>query len=249
MKFLKSTCLLFVLFFLSLSAQEKSLYNPVKMKLQAKNMHILGGVEVTLNSIVVGSIEYSTKDNFFTFGLLGSSTLVKDFREFNYYAKLAKSGFLLTYRDVYNKPDKPAFNYEPSETGHFMDLTLEYQFAESFPLRLLWNTVVFGCDRKTINNKGTIGNQYTTYVEADYPVITGKKVNLKIGTGGTFAFRNPSGIKANFNGETAGIINVYATASRVLKINDYKLPIDLSGIWNPQSQKTYLQITADIVSF
>jgi len=249
MKLLKSICLASSLIALSFSAQVKLSENPIKMKLQTKNMHIARGVQITDNTMVNGNLELSTKDDFFTFGISGSSTFVKDFKEFNYYVKLAKSGFTLSLWDISSNTAENSFDYTKN-TGRIMDLSLEYKFAESFPLKLLWSTIVFGgSDRGEINHKGKIGNKYTSYIEADYPVITGKKVNLNVGAGGTFAFRNPSGIKSNLNGNTAGIINIYATASRVLEINDYKLPIELSGIWNPEAQKTYLQITVDIVSF
>jgi len=126
---------------------------------------------------------------------------------------------------------------------------LEYQFNESFPLKLHWNTVVFGWDRKDIDDKGTKGNKYSSYVSAYYPIIQGEKVNLTAGVGGAFALRGTKYSKENFYGKTSGIINVELTASKVVEILEYKLPISVSGIWNPQAQKTYAQIVFDLVRF
>jgi len=257
MKFLKTACLSVALGLLASNfyAQEKT-DGPLKLAIKAKNSNISKGGLVTDNFNVTGDLRFSTKDDAFTIGVFSGSSIARDYREFNYYASFSKNGFKLGIDDIYN-PEKNsavyqkynAFNYNAKETGHFIDLSLEYQFAGPYPVKLHWNTVVFGNDRDKINKKGTEGNRYSSYISAYYPIVQGKKVNLTAGIGGAFALRSTKKIKKNLYGETAGIVNVELTASRVVEIFDHKLPISVSGIWNPQAQKTYMQIEFDLIRF
>lgn len=276
MKFLKTACLLFAstLVVSSLSAQEEKeeKYSPVNMSLQVKNSHIWRGLEVSDNALIDGDLRLVDKSNTFGVGIWGATTFDTDFKEFDYYVSFKKAGFSLEVWDIFNYSKKntkdannldgyntdDAFDYSAHTTGRFIDVRLGYQLpVEKFPLNISWNTVVFGRDRSVVKKDNTgyekTGNNYSTYVELGYPILRNQVVDLDVAVGGAFAFRpgyNKSGKKRkNFYGETAGIVNVSLEASRTVKLGSYELPISLTGIWNPQHQKTYMQIALDVLQF
>ena len=101
---------------------------------------------------------------------------------------------------------------------------------------------MFGRDRSADNKE----QKYTTFVYAEYPIYN--KVGWKVdaGVGGAFAL-NKAGEKQNFYGNTSGIVHTQLKVSHDLKIGSYSLPVHAMGLWNPQSQKAYFQIGAQII--
>jgi len=268
MKLLKTACLSVTLGLLASNfyAQEKQekTDGPLKLAIKAQSSNIDKGGEVTDRFLVNGDLKFTTKDDLFTLGVFAASSIEKGYTEFDYYAKVQKSGFSVAVWDIFNysnlrsdsdknaskKPEYNAFNYNGRENGRFLDFVLEYQFNDSFPLKLHWNTVFFGNpDRDVIDKKGAVGNRYSTYVSAYYPVIQGQKVDLTAGVGGTFAFREGKTNRYSLYGDTAGVINIELKATRNIEIFDHKLPVSFSGIWNPQAQRTYMQVAFELVSF
>jgi len=259
MKFFKTACLSITLGLLASNfyAQEKA-DGPFKLAIKTQSSYIDKGTECTDNVTFFGDLKFSTKDNLFSIGVSSATSIVKDYNEFDYFVSFSKSGFSLSVWDVLSSSEgnkketsKNAFNYNPKQTSHHIDVTLEYQFEEYLPLKLRWTTVVFGRDKGTVDTKkSTKGNIYSTYVSAYYPIVQGEKVNLTAGVGGAFALRKYSKTEDNFlYGNTAGIVNIELIASRDIEIFDYKLPVYISGVWNPQSEKTYMQIGVNLVKF
>lgn len=259
---------------------EKSI--PVDLALELKTSHIWRGIEVTDNLLMDANVRLMDKSKTFALGIWGASTFTQDFKEFDYYVGFYKSGFSLEVWDVLNFSQKnqygidnlggynteDAFNYKARETGHFVDVRLNYNFGESFPLKLGWNTVVFGRDRAQITdfglgnsvenyttlNKIVSKNRYSTYVEADYQVLKGDIVDVNIGVAAAFALKQAKiggeKIKGNFYGDKDGFANASLTVSKNLKFsNNYNLPISVTAVWNTFAKKTYLQVAMQVVKF
>lgn len=68
------------------------------------------------------------------------------------------------------------------------------------------------------------------------------------GVGGAFALHR-AGDSTHFFGTTEGIVHVSLRVSRTLKLGGYPLPLHAEGLWNPQSDKAYFQIGAQLFSF
>ncbi len=224
---------------------------PVDFTFQVKNMHLWRGIEVTSAALGAVDLNVSTKNQLLTFGLWGGAGFNGEYREFDYYIKLQKAGFSLEAWDIYNfskdadhQNDK-IFNYNTHTTGRFIDVAAAYQFQGKFPLKISWSTVVFGRDRGTTLSNET-KQRYSTYVAVDCPVLRHDIVNLDFGIAGAFALDKAGGTKANFYGDTAGIVNLSLTASKVLNIGGYKLPVSVTSMWNPQMNRGNIQVAFNI---
>ena len=51
----------------------------------------------------------------------------------------------------------------------------------------------------------------------------------------------------NFYGETSGVVHTQLKVSYDLKIGSYTVPVHAMGMWNPQSEKAYFQIGAQLI--
>ena len=136
------------------------------------------------------------------------------------------------------------FNYSARTTGRFLDATFSYRFQSKVPLLLSWSTIVFGRDRNADNT----ANKYSTFVYAEYPVYQNLEWRVDAGVGGAFALHRADD-STHFFGTTEGIVHVSLRVSRTLKLGGYPLPLHAEGLWNPQSDKAYFQIGAQLFSF
>ena len=65
---------------------------------------------------------------------------------------------------------------------------------------------------------------------------------------GAFAL-NRSGDSSHFYGDKAGIVHMMLKVTRRVNIGKWKLPIYACALWNPQSDRAFLQIGAQVFSF
>lgn len=253
--------------------QEKQI--PVDVAIELKNAHIWRGLDVTHNLLIDANARLMDKSKTFAFGIWGATTFTSDFREFDYYVGFYKNGFSAEIWDVFNFSTKnqydaisnpsgynteKAFDYSAHGTGHFIDLRLGYTF-QKFPLHVAWNTVLFGRDRawrpgKTNdwNDREVSNSRYSTYVEADYPILKGSIVDVKLGVAAVFTLRdakiNGEKIKGTFYGESQGFANANITFTKRLKLGEhYTLPVSVMGVWNAEANKTYLEIAVSAIQF
>lgn len=247
---------LYIAITLPLFAQTGDTNIPVKGTLQLKNMHLWRGQEVTDEVTLATDIFIQDRSNVFKFGIWGGMGINGNYKEFNYYASAAKSGFVFSLWDIYNfSPgadynNRQAFNYNARETGHFVDASMSYQFQKNFPLKLYWATVIFGRDRGPMNEK----NRYSTYVEMSYPIVLKNNINLNFGIGGAFALdkgKDSDGhhSDAHFYGNTPGIVNLNLTVSKDLNLWGYTLPVSVMAMWNPQANYANMQVALNLISF
>lgn len=240
---------------ISLSAQTEITYKPIGGAVQFKSMHLWRGQEVTDEATLATDIYYTNKKQDFKFGLWGGAGVNGNFKEIDYYINYSIKGFTFALWDIYNfSPganynNRQAFNYSARKTGHFVDLSVVYQFQQNFPLKIYWATVIFGRDRGELNEK----NRYSTFVELCYPMLRNNVVNLDIGIGGAFAMskgKNISGEKtdAHFYGDSPGIVSINLTVSKTLELWGYKLPVSITPMWNPENNYANIQIALNLIS-
>ena len=102
---------------------------------------------------------------------------------------------------------------------------------------------MFGRDRSADNT----AQKYSTFVYAEYPVYKKDGWQVDAGVGEAFAL-NRAGDDHHFYGTTPGIVHTQLKVSRDLKIGSYTLPVHVMGMWNPQSDKAFFQIGAQIIN-
>ena len=221
----------------------------IHLTVDLQNNHLWRGMEVADGCVVLTDLNYTFAKGHATVGLWGGGNTRGTYKEFNHYIALRAAGFELSAWDTYNfSPgatynNRQYFNYSARETGRFLNCTLNYRFQQPrFPLLLSWSTIMFGRDRSADNNH----QKYSTFVSAEYPVYKNSGWQVDLGLGGAFAL-NRAGEKSNFYGDTSGIVHAQLRVGHDLHIGSYTIPVHAMGLWNPQSQKAYFQIGAQII--
>ncbi len=261
MKYLKliSFCIAALIVSISTHAQDEkeiSFTDYIGGEIQLKTMHLWRGIEVSKEISAITDIYFKTKNDKFRAGLWGGMGVNGDFKEFDYYLSFKHKGFEVSLWDIYNfSPgadynNKEAFNYKARETGHFLDLRLSYQFQKSFPLKIFWATLVYGRDRDALNEK----NRYSSYVELEYPIFTQGGYTLEAGVGGAFALvkgKNKDGEKTNahFFGDDPNVVDIHLRLSKTFKIGNYKLPVSVMPMWNPEKDYMNMEVALKLLSF
>lgn len=226
------------------------------LKANLQNMHLWRGMEVTDGAVLTTDLSVTDRKNHFRAGIWGGTNTNGSYKEFNNYLSYICHRFSVALWDTYNfSPgadynNKEFFNYKAKETGRFVDATLSYTISEKLPLFLSWSTILYGRDRDGMNAQ----NRYSTFVYAEYPVFRNNLWEVRPGIGTAFAFspgENVDGVStsANFYGDTAGIVHVSLTTIYRLTAFKRDFPITVLALWNPQSDKGYLQIGIQLFSF
>lgn len=223
----------------------------IHLTAELNNNHLWRGIEMADGCVVTTNLYYTLAHGHMTLGLWGGTNTQGTYKEFNHYLSVQGAGFQFSAYDTYNfSPgasynNRQYFNYAAHETGRFLNCTLDYRFQQpQFPLLLSWSTILFGRDRSADNT----AQKYSTFVYAEYPIYKKDGWMVDAGVGGAFAL-NKAGDNQHFYGHTPGIVHTQLKVSRNLKIgSSYTLPIHVMGMWNPQSEKAYFQIGAQIIN-
>ncbi len=234
---------------LSINEEIQQELSPIYLKGQLKSMHLWRGIAVT-NAIVLDvDAGISTKDGKLKSGVWGGYGANGVYREFDYYVTYAPTKNLtFALWDIYNYSTNATWNnsnffeYSADKTGHFLDLSVSYTISDKMPLNLYWATVIQGRDRGINNEK----NLYSTYVQASYPVIRKKGVDLDLYIGGAFALSPEKDQKSkNFYGPKSGIASLGFVATKTLHLGRYNLPISATTSWSPINKAGNIQLAFD----
>lgn len=250
-KYLIAITALFLCIAGTIKAQENREYKPVDFSLQLKNMHLWRGLQITNSAVTAVDLSLTDKTGSFKGGLWGGAGTNGEYKEFDYYFTFYKKGFTFSVWDIYNFSNgakynnSQAFNYNAKETGHFIDASIGYTLPASFPLNISWATVIFGRDRGSANEK----NLYSSYVSLDYPVLRGGLVDVNLGIAGAFALSPEKGSDNHFYGKSPGIVNVNVVAAKTVHFGDYKVPVSVMGMWNPENNDANIQVALGLITF
>ena len=126
------------------------------------------------------------------------------------------------------------FNFDNHTTNHIVEAGLAYTLPiEKFPLRLTWNTMLWGADKK-VNDAGETKQAYSTYIEAAYPFAV-KSVDLLAAVG-----CSPWESQANYLNDRFAVTNISLKATKVLHITErFEIPIFAQAIWNPNREDVH----------
>jgi len=153
-------------------------------------------------------------NNNFTFGAWGGYAFDNTYSEFDFHVGYKFSDhFNVAVWDLFANRDRASiddYNYldlDRSTTNHLIDASLNFYVNEKFPLSVCVSTMLYGRD---LDENGD--QNYSTYVEFGYPVkIGGETVSL---------FAGLNAFEDQVYGESFGFVNIGATATREIKIND-----------------------------
>lgn len=129
-----------------------------------QNMHLWRGLQIADGGVLAADVSMGLFKDRLKIGLWGGTDFTGDYKEFDYYLSYSASGFTVAVWDIFNySPDltfsKDIFNYNKYSTGHFLDLSVAYDFDTKLevPLRLYWATIFAGRDLNSAGN-----NMYST---------------------------------------------------------------------------------------
>ena len=240
-------------------------YEPFSIGAHLKNMHTWHGFVVHPGALFATNIEYNTKNKKFTFGFWGgasfSSVDVENintgekesayYKEFSIYTKYRFSDkFFIeavshnNYTGVEERGDKLSYwSYDKTQGYNFVDLNFGYNLT---PNTLLYFATIIngGSGDYDFKENGDLENSWTHYFEVSSKVWEKNNSSLSLFAGGAWSFITD---KTFYTEGSGNIINVGATFSKKLKISNYKVPVDVTAMWNPEQEKTVLQL--DITLF
>lgn len=216
-----------------------------------QNMHLWRGQQVADGGVLAADLNVGLLDDKLKVGLWGGTDFTGDYKEFDYYVSYSVAGFTVAVWDIFNYSpalpfSKDIFNYNKHSTGHFLDLSVAYDFDTKFevPLRLYWATIFAGRD---LNQAGR--NRYSTYVNAEYSLFRDEHWIVDVGLGGTFAFnRDGADGGANFYGYD-GIDQISLRTTYKLKLGRFDMPVFAHAMWNPDQRAGYLQVGVNLFAF
>ncbi|MDR1879343.1 MAG: hypothetical protein LBQ78_00210 [Tannerellaceae bacterium] len=162
----------------------------------------------------------------------GSTDFTSDGKEVDLTLGYEAGGFNIAVTDYWWTTDGESTRYGNYSANHYFEGTVGYNFGESFPLTLTWNTM-FGMD----GDKDEEGKQrYSTYVEAAYDFAV-KGVDLTAGIG-----VSPwTGLYHRAGTTGFALSTVSLKATKGLKITDsFTLPVFVQGILAPNQDTVFL---------
>lgn len=240
-------------------------YEPFSIGAHLKNMHTWHGFVVHPGALFAANLEYNSSNKKFTFGFWGgasfSSVDVKNivtgenesayYKEFSIYTKYRFSDkFFIeavshnNYTGVEERGDKLHYwSYDKTQGYNFVDLNFGYNIT---PNTLLYLATIIngGSGDYEVQANGDLENSWTHYFEVNSKVWENKTSSLSLFAGGAWSFITD---KTFYTQGSGNIINVGATFSKKLTISSYSVPVDVTAMWNPEQEKTVLQL--DITLF
>lgn len=266
-------CILLSLFTLltvqNTSAQEQvsnSDYKAFSIEAHFKNMHTWHGFVVTPGPMIATSLEYNSRNSKFTLGVWGGTSFgpstdvinkvtgennAAHYQEFSLYTKYRFSDTFFieavshnNYTGVEERGDQLQFwSYDKTQGYNFVDINFGYNIT---PNTLLYFATIVngGAGDYEEQTDGSLKNSWTHYFEVSSKVWEKEDASLTLFTGGAWSFATD---KTFYTENSGNIINVGATFNKNVKIGTYNLPIGVTAMWNPEKEKTVLQV--DITLF
>ncbi|HPI21165.1 MAG TPA: hypothetical protein PKY56_12430 [Candidatus Kapabacteria bacterium] len=232
-KSIKCFIVIFIISFCSSFSEESSSKLSVGADLVSR--YVFRGVDYGNSPSIQPYISFNYSG--FEIGYWGAISMSNYYKEVDLYLKYSIAGFTVSLSDYYvpSVTGEPAskdtryFVFDNKMTAHTIEAGLEYQFPESFPLKVFGAVYFFGNDKYWGYNqeKDEIGeNYYSSYFEIGYPLnISDIKLDFFLGL-------TP---KAGAFGNSFGVVNLGITSKKNIKLSsEFELPLKSSLIFNPQ---------------
>lgn len=250
---------------LNIQAQSKEEnYKAFTAGLHIKNMHLWHGFVVHPGAMIATNLEFNSKDKKLNFGVWGGASFSgvdvtnnttgentnSYYKEFSIYTsyKFTDKFFVEAvshnnYTGVEERGDNLHYwSYDVTQGYNFVDVNLGYKIT---PNTLLYLATIIGggSGDYQIQDDGSRKNSWTHYFEVKSKVWEQGNTNLSLFAGGAWSFLTDKTFYTNNKGN---IINVGATLGKKINIGTYKLPVEVTAMWNPEQEKTVLQVDLTI---
>ncbi|WP_405604757.1 hypothetical protein [Polaribacter sp. Asnod1-A03] len=235
-------------------------YTPFSISGHVKNMHTWHGFVVHPGALFATSLEFNSKDKKFTFGFWGGASFASVdvenintrenvsafYKELSIYTKYRFSDrFFIeavthnNFTGVEERGDQLSYwSYDKTQGYNFVDINFGYNIT---PNTLLYLATIIngGSGDYEVQTDGSLKDSWTHYFEVNSKVWQNETESLSLFVGGAWSFLTDK----TFYTESAGnIINIGATYKKQLSINKYKFPVDVTLMWNPEQERTVLQL-------
>lgn len=272
-----SLCLLFTLNVTLLFSQDKKTessddkekmddeYKAFSAGAHLKNMHTWHGFVVHSGGVFATNLEYNSRNKKFTAGVWGGASFTSTnvvnkntgqnvgatYKEFSIYTvyRFSDKFFMEAvthnnYTGVEERGDELHYwSYDKTQGYNFVDINFGYNISPS-TLLYFATIVAGGSGDYEVQTDGTLKDSWTHYFEVKSKVWEKGDSKLSLFAGGAWSFTTDK----TFYTESAGnIINVGATFDNAVEIGNFKLPVQLTAMWNPEKEVTVLQL--DITLF
>ena len=235
---------------------EMSDYNPFEFGAHLKNMHTWHGFVVQSGPMFATNLEYTTRNDKFTLGFWGGSSFASSgdpYKEFSIYAVYRFSDRFFTELVTHNNftgveergEELHYWAYDKTTSYNFPDLNFGYNFDK---FSLYWGVILFGQSQDVQKDgngnlvydaSGNLENSWTQYAEVKATLYEKDDVKLKGIIGGAWSLHTENTF---YTEGKSNIINVSLALSKDVNIGNYKLPVEVTAMWNPEKQITVLQL-------
>ncbi|WP_299099937.1 hypothetical protein [uncultured Winogradskyella sp.] len=236
-------------------------YKPFKFGAHLKNMHTWHGFVVQSGPIFATNLEYNTRNKKFTFGFWGGSsfgTSGNSYKEFSIYAVYRFTDKFFTeivthnnYTGVEERGEKLHYwAYDKTTSYNFVDVNFGYNFNK---FSVYYGIILFGQSQDVAKDSsgallydanGNLEDSWTNYAEVKATLYEKEGYKLSGFVGGAWSFHTDNTFYTQHKGN---IINVGLALAKDVDVIGYKLPVEVTAMWNPEKQKTVLQL--DITLF
>ncbi|NIJ46415.1 hypothetical protein FHR24_002902 [Wenyingzhuangia heitensis] len=240
-------------------------YKAFDAGLRVKNMHLWHGFVVHPGAMIATNLDFYSRDKKFNFGVWGGAsfsgtdvtnqttgeTVSSHYKEFSIYTsyKFSDKFFIEAvshnnYTGVEERGDDLHYwSYDITQGYNFVDVNFGYNIT---PNTLLYLATIIGggSGDYEVKDDGSTENSWTHYFEVKSKVWERENTSLSVFAGGAWSFLTD---KTFYTNNSGNLINVGATLSKQINVGNFKLPVDVTAMWNPEQEKTVLQV--DLVIF
>lgn len=161
-----------------------------------------------------------------TIGSWGSTDFSSSFKEIDFFISYELQKVAVSLSDYWWSGEGESFFKE--RASHHFEAGLNYTFSDNFPLSLGVNTIFYGREDRSDEDK----QLYSTYIEASYP-FSMKNVDCELSIG-ISPWRGM--YSADFN-----VASITARASKELQVSEkFALPVFIELILSPSNDNTFI---------
>lgn len=261
---LKKTLFVLFLGFTTMNAQTETevadTYQAFNGGVHIKNMHLWHGFVVNSGAMIATNLEFNSRDKKYTFGVWGGASFAgtdvvnkttgenvsANYKEFSIYTAYRFSDkFFIeavshnNYTGVEERGDTLHYwSYDITQGYNFVDVNFGYNIT---PNTLLYLATIIGGGSGDYETKsdGSTENSWTHYFEVKSKVWEKEEASLSLFAGGAWSFLTD---KTFYTKGQGNLINVGATLNKKVNLGNFKLPVEVTAMWNPEQEKTVLQV-------
>ncbi|MEJ1223908.1 hypothetical protein [Sediminicola sp. 1XM1-17] len=265
-------CILFLMTVIPCIAQEVELgqkeqdsYRAFGAGAHLKNMHLWHGFVVHPGAIIATNLEFNSRNRKFTFGVWGGASFTSidvinketgenvsaHYKEFSIYTvyRFSDNFFVEAvthnnYTGVEERGDVLHYwSYDKTQGYNFVDINFGYNIT---PKTLLYLATIVGggSGDYEVQEDGSLKDSWTHYFEIKSMVWEKEDSSFSLFAGGAWSFITD---KTFYTEGMGNVINIGATYSKKIKFGNYTAPVELTAMWNPEKEKTVLQLDFTIL--